>query len=386
MKKNTNLLLQKLKYLQDVKWMNVVHLVGIVTIALLLSHFTIYNIASLSVFAPLDKEVDFQMSDMYNIVASKKLEVPFAKDVVVVNIDNCSRRELVDAINRVSQYSPKGIGLDVDFKYPEEDNTYLLRTITQTPNLVGVGYVVRDDDSHFYFQEHNSFFEPEFQTPYVGYCNLNVNDVQHVVRTFRPFVYGAQNDTLYSLAYMLAQISFPDKIKKLLSRSETEVTIDYTSFVVRVISSKDISKYEDKLRDKVVLFGSVDDLSDAFLTPTHEMMAGVLIHAYILQTILSEGYIDSTTSGLNWLMAIIICVIYAIMSLWSKFRMNNYGNLFLRIFQFTLIFLLIYIGCVIFKYSHIYIDFAPGVLMLGLGALAFDLWFGAYALYEKLRK
>ena len=114
-------------------------------------------------------------------------------------------------------------------------------------------------------------------------------------------------------------------------------------------------------------------------------MAGIMLHAYALQTILSGNYIESTPSWFNWFIAIVLCLLFTICNLIAKYRMSNMGNLFVRIVQFAMMYILIVIGCAYFSSHHGYIDFSPAILMIGFGAIAFDVWFGCYALYNLIK-
>ena len=49
-------------------WKEGLHVAAITVIALLLTRFIIYDVVSLGVFAPLEKEMDFETSDIYNAV------------------------------------------------------------------------------------------------------------------------------------------------------------------------------------------------------------------------------------------------------------------------------------------------------------------------------
>ena len=55
-------------------------------------------------------------------------------------------------------------------------------------------------------------------------------------------------------------------------------------------------------------------------------------------------------------------------------------NLLIRICQFAIMYVLVVCGCVVFENHHTYVDFAPSILMLGFGTLAFDLWFASYGI------
>ena len=178
----------------------------------------------------------------------------------------------------------------------------------------------------------------------------------------------------------------PEKAQKLQKQNRDEFIIDYTTYCIDTISIKNLtSDYSQWLKDKVVFIGDMQDLSDAHLTPLHGVKPGVIIHAFELQTILNENYIETTKAWLNWLIAIFICSIYVSLLLFSKYHMVGYGSLVLRIGQFLLIFLLIYIGSAVFQSSHVYVDFAPAVLMIGLGSLAFDLGIGTFTIIKIIK-
>ena len=226
-------------------WTVAAHGAGIVLLALLLTRFTIYNISSLSVFAPLDKEVDFKMSDLYNMVADSKAVHQFSPDILIVAIDGCSRRRTLEVINQVAACQPRAIGLDVYFPYPEEDNSYLLHTLSRTPNLVCSEYAVPEPDGiHYYRQQNLSFYDSLMQPAHSGFINLNVRDAQHVVRSFRPVVTSSANDTSFSMACEIARLVAPDKAQALLDRHEKEVTIDFTTYDFLVITADGYHRFQ----------------------------------------------------------------------------------------------------------------------------------------------
>ena len=368
-------------------WTKWAHVIGIVAVALILTRFTIYNISSLSVFAPLDKEMDFEMSDFYNLVTDNKTIIrDISQEIVIVGVDGLSRREVIDIINTVSDCGPRAIGLDIYFTFPEENNAYFLKTLSETPNLVCSESVIMEEDRIHYRRQSLSFYQSDIN-PKAGYVNLNTENAQHVVRTFRPYVTSSTNDTLYSMPYMLASIANKEKVQQLLSTNPNEVIIDYTSYCIDTIHAQNIDEYAKKeFKDKIILIGDMKDLSDSYITPVSGVKPGVMIHALELQTILSGKYIRVSGAWFNWLMAVVVCLIYVSLLLFSKYHMIDYGSLVLRVGQFLVIFLMIYVGCIVYKYQHFYIDFSPGVLMLGLGSLAFDIWFGLYALAKQIKE
>ena len=99
------------------------HVLSVTTIALLFARFIIYDLFSLSMFAPVEKTNDFQMSDIYQSISMKRALQRASKDITIVSIDGCGRQGVLDAINRISKYSPAAIGLDVVFEYSQQNDS-----------------------------------------------------------------------------------------------------------------------------------------------------------------------------------------------------------------------------------------------------------------------
>ena len=116
------------------------------------------------------------------------------------------------------------------------------------------------------------------------------------------------------------------------------------------------------------------------------MLSGIELHAYALQTIISNNYIKVSPNWLNWLIALLLCMLFAVCNLVASYRMGDFGNLFMRLLQLVMMYILVVIGCTYFASYHNYIDFSPAILMIGFGRVSFDLWFGSIAGYKKLKK
>lgn len=158
--------------------------------------------------------------------------------------------------------------------------------------------------------------------------------------------------------------------------------IDYTGCEIEVVDAARLHKeyVAERLRNKVVLVGDTADTKDTYRTPLHDAQAGVLIHAYALQTILGGSYIEEYKDWVNWTIAVLIGMLL-ISGLLCAIEYQVL-NLFVRVGQFALMYLLIVWGCAIYSRTHMYADFTPAILMLGFGALSFDI---IYALYSFVR-
>lgn len=387
MKKKTKINCKPLLEFFRSQWKNLIHVLGITVLAVLFARIIVYDLMSLSVFAPMEKATDFQMLDIYQSVAESKAIHHLSSDVTIVSIDGYSRADVLDAINLISEYSPAAIGLDIFFPIPEVDNTYLLSTLSTAPNMVCSGMFERDQDASTFHHLKQSFFEDSINVTY-GYVNLNASSQRDVIRQFVPYVLTSNGDTLFSMPANLARLYSPKRFNTCIARNSREETIAFENIEFPIIPVQDIlsgEADETLLTNRVVLIGDVQNINDSYLSPLHEPIPGIKLHAYALQTILSGNYINSSATWLNWFIAILLCMFFVVCNIFAKYRLGNLDNLFIRIAQFVIMYILLVIGCVYFARHHAYIDFSPSILMIGFGAVAFDLWFGCYTLYELIK-
>ena len=366
---------------------NTLHVGGITVLAILLTRFVIYDFSSLSAFTPMEKNTDFEMSDLYSAVEDNKAVHRLSSEVCVIGIDGCNREETLDVINLVSAYQPAAMGLDVIFPWPHPDNSYLLSTLGTTPGLVCVSKVEQDTDCVHFHQMQSSFYESMISPEY-GYSNLFISSPRDVVRRFCPYVLTTEGDTLLGFPAALARQVNRSRYEDLLARKNAVETIDYTTWEIPLFTAQELMAgeiEEEQLRGKVVMIGDLRDNKDSYLTPLHGSMPGVLIHGMALQTILSGTYIDTTPAWINWLIGILLCILLASLLMEARNRMSNVGNMFIRLAQVAIMYQLVVIGCKYFAETHTFMDFSPSLLMIGLGALSFDIWFGLYGLYNFVR-
>jgi CHASE2 domain-containing sensor protein len=187
----------------------------------------------------------------------------------------------------------------------------------------------------------------------------------------------------------LAKICHPLRYKTMLLRGGSAETIAFDNIEFPIISAQDVLSGdvdETFLSNRIVLIGDIHNIYDSYLSPLHNTLPGIVLHAYALQTIISDNYINTSPTWLNWLIALILCVLFTICNLTAKYHMSNFGNLFIRLLQFAMMYILIVIGSIYFAAHHNYIDFSPAILMIGFGSLSFDLWFGCIAIYNHLKK
>lgn len=361
-------------------------------ISLILTTFIFSDFLSLEMFAPMEKKVDFQLSDIYNSVEASRPVKTVSNDVVVVNIDGCNREEALSTVTLVAQCGPKAIGLDVLFPIAKDSakNGYLKTVVAKIPVLVFSTGVTYNEKDGTYSREFLSFCESEkdFKPHHIGYVNLDTSRPWEVVRSFVPCVRTKDGKTLNAMTFELARMASPERAQQLLDRGNFAETIDYTSYEIEVIQAEELNdpKEQQKLKDKVVFVGAMSEVKDTYLTPLREPIAGVMIHAHVVQTILSGSYIRESSTWFNWFIAIVLCMTFITLLWIARKRMSNVGNLLIRISQFVIMFVLVWLGCYIYSVHHMYMDFSPAIWMLGLGAIAFDISFALYGITQNIIK
>ena len=354
-------------------------------LAFMLSYVVVYDISSLPALSPLERASDIEMSDIYNEVANRREISHLSKDIVLVGIDGCSRKQIAAVIDAVSWFEPRAIGLDVMFAYPSEDATNLLSAIRGCSNLVLPYNVEYDVETQSFTLGVESFFYPELDAKTVGVVNLAISNTHNVVRQFKP-IFEVDGVVVDNFSAAIAHLVDEDKYNTLIKRNNELENIYYPSVDFEKYTAEEIIdksgfprlEFEENIRNRIVLIGALDDLSDMHMVPIAAKMPGMYIHACVLHTILTESYTSSLGTVGEWILAVIFCFVFAWFNLFIKqdSRWNNVEALGLRFLQVLLLYVLLWIGSKWFISCNQYLDFSFSLVMIGLSALATDVWVG----------
>ncbi len=359
-------------------------------LSLLFAHIIIYNLEDISSFVSPEKSGDFQISDIYNAIADYRNVSEASQSVTVVAVDQCSRQELLDVLELVSEYNPRVIGLDVFFRVASNDSMQVISTLSNIPNLVLPCMLEKQNDNQY--QRLNYSFVEKYLDSNYGYVNLNASSASSVIRDFTPYVKLSSGDTLLQMATAMAQIASSTQYEILRSRNNSTEIIKFSSIDIPIVSSSDILSGDDTeylsryLADRAVIIGDVHNINDMYFTPLNGLIPGVLIHAYALNTILSAAYTNCTPSWLNISIALLLVLCFIFVNTLAKEKWRRLGNLVMRIVQITLMFAMVIIGSYWYSHQQQYLDFSLVVLMLGFSSLAADVYDGLLALYFKIKK
>lgn len=360
----------------------ILRLVGVLVITFLLSCFVVYDISSISFIAPMEKTSDFLVSDFYQLVADERDEHTLGHQVVVVSVDNLSRQGITETIEAVNYCEPKVIGLDILFNYPQPGDSLLVDAIRNCPRIV-LPVFLGQDNSGQYTVPLTSYLYDQLDSISKGAVNLEAESAQSVIRSFRPF-FRLEEGVQPNFVTKIVQLSFPEAYNALCERQNVLEEIYYPSYEYEVIPANEVLEKAEVLRDKIVLIGTVSDPQDMHVTTISKATSGVFIHAYALSTILDRNYIRTTPDWLNWMIALLLCAMFVGVDL-CCYR-YSVCNLFIRILQIILLYLIVWTGCQLFLAYRINVDFTRPLLMVSFGLMAVDMWIGGDSLMAYIRR
>ena len=321
-----------------------------------------FPVSLLLVLNPFERSADFALSDFYTRAAMRKADPTISKEVVIVGVDGLSRKETADVVAYVDYFKPKVVALDVFMEYPSESDSSVVSVLNECSTLM-----LPEDLNN---PEHGPVYS-NVKPAYWGYANLEATQHGAVVRRF-----CIEKDGKQALAAIAA------------GRGMTSDSIGNDGLIVfqghefDVIGPEELVKLGSSLEGKIVLVGNLSDISDRHPTPIGEM-AGVLIHANIIQTII-DGSVPKE-AGRTWCMILAFCI--SLLLMWAHVRVNHISgeiaNLALRISQLVMLYLIYLAGSLLFIKFGLYVDFALTILLVAAASVAFDVFYGVAAIFRR---
>ena len=349
--------------------------------AFALSQTALNKILSLSSYS--SSKESFSFSDFYVRTASHGI-ARLSEDIAAVDIGDLDRAGIAALLDALSMMGPKAVAMDVFFRYPgQEGDADLTDAVCLTEGMVLPLDATRPDLVSFFYDD---VLDARF-----GAVNLSAASARDVVRTYRP-VFDTADGPLEAVGLAVAELLRPDLAAQVRQRgAESEFIrydgVEFPLFDADEILSADASVAES-IRGRAVFVGDLHDLQDMHMTPVEADMPGLLIHAKIAQTILSGKPLRQVPRWLVVLIAVLVCALFTWLS--QMIRDHKWGKasaLLVRASQFLLMIAFFYIGYSLYIGPGILLDFSLPMMMIGLGALAYDLIFGFYDLFTKvLRK
>ncbi len=345
----------------------------------LISKVVIYGLASIAAFSSANDSAEINFTDIYDRVADRRAVSTLSDDIVIVSVDGCNREQIAATIDAVSFFEPAAVGLDLFFIYPSVVDEALIEAIKSCSNIV---LPISDGETPLI-----SYFYPQLDKEY-GCVNMTTNSSYEIVRDFIP-VFDVDSAKIPCMALALAQ----KVLKREIKEEELEEKIWYSSVDFDIISASElldstgfpVMDAAARIRNMAVLVGVVNDGSDMHRTPVKEQMAGIEIHAHILDTILHNKTIDKVSGFWNMTIAFICCLLFIRIYLFFKDWLDDVGEMIMRVLQFVLIYIFLVLGANLYIKCHCLMDFSMTLLMLGFSLTALSLIKGAVFLVMKIK-
>lgn len=339
---------------------------------LLFSHVALYDLTSVSFFSPMEKAADFRFSDFYTLVADRGAVASYEKDIAIVPLDGCNRREMAKALSDIDFCGPAAVGLDIFFgSLPGETDDPLAEALADCDNLVMP--VMVEADSAGIRTKHLSCYD-DMVHPSGGYAAVNIQgneEERDCVREFRK-EFPTADGTVRSLAAALVSIGFPEEFEKLDCRKFDSEAIAYPAREFEIINPDEILDNRDLIEGRIVLVGKMQDRADMHITPLHNYTPGLMIHAYIASTILDGDYTRQLTEWENVLLAALLC--YLVVWINLHLMRSVMGPLLVRSLQMGLLYFMILTGTLVYIHFHVDLNFSYSILTVSLGVAACEVY------------
>lgn len=344
----------------------------ITLLTLLFSHVAMYDLTSVSFFSPMEKAADFRFSDFYTLVANHRAEASYEKDIAIVPVDGCNRSQIAEVITNIDFCAPAAVGLDIFFtSLPDSDSDPLAEALADCDNLVLPVLVTAD--SMALRVSHASCYD-EVVTPSGGFASINIEDSEDAldyVRGFRKCL-ETSDGAVKTFAAALVEIGRPEAYSVFDLRTHQMEEISYSSRQFEIVTPDEIMDNQDLIKGRIVLVGKLQDRGDNHITILNNYTPGLMIHAYILATIVNGDYIRQLSVWEEILLGAFLCFLVV----WINLHLMEsvMGPLLVRSLQVGLLCFLIVTGTQAYIRYQIDLNFSYSILTISLGVAACEVY------------
>ncbi len=360
------------KYLE--KLPNAVKALVVTFMALVFAHFVVYDLMSVSYFAPMEKASDFTFGDFYTMIANDRPESYLEEDVIIVPVDNCSDSELAEVIRKVDSIGPSAVGLDIRFTgVPCAKDSELAVALSHCRNLVMPVYAKEEEGKTKLF--HDSYIVT-IVDGIGGVTSVNIHDDLNSLASTRKFLrqFKTENGDIFTLPVALVNLARPEMLDALYDQRGDQLLIRYASIEVDSITPAELDEHGEIIADHIVLVGNVKDYSDMHVTPLGNHTPGLIIHALTVATILSGNYTWTPNKLEQVILGAMLCYIIVLINLLL-------GNLtikplIIRFIQLLILYLMIVGGTLAFIRYNVDLNFSYPILTVTVGVAACEIYTG----------
>lgn len=332
---------------------------------------------NLKFFNPIKRAYNnFSLSDMYYQIIQDSSEEQESPIITIVDLTTLyDRGRIAQVIDDINACEPSVVGIDIMFEGLKGDtigSEMLVEAICQIERPV-LAYKLKNVDLETgeFLSARHSFFAP-IDGLQEGYTNVQHIDLGGVIRNMSIW-HLLNQDTVYSLSYHVAKTFSPDISKESFPKRQL---IDYTPTKFPVVPYDSIFEYKDKITNRIVLLGAMNDDADMHYSP-YGRTAGTNIQAYSVQTMLEHKNILEVGLVWNILISIIVLLIvdiiqceityHAINSRYSIVQFLFSSAIVKNIINFIIIAFLVWVNFIVFILYNTY--FNPTIMLTGIAFL-----------------
>lgn len=263
-------------------------------------------------------------------------------NIVIVNIGEQPRGVVGMMVNIINDANPKIIGIDAIFRGRKPDtlgDMMLAEAIKNSGKVILASKFIYNNGNEVGLQtSHELFSGAAYKNSFVNLVTDGTDDVAKY-KTSRQFYPKKEfkGNHMHFFALDLVEKIAPEKAQKFLSRGNDQ---EYINYVGNIGSLGDTTKhtipkftsidFQDVLqrnfdpslfKEKIVLMGFLgrtigeEDIEDIFYSPLNDKyvgksnpdMFGVVIHANVINMLMTENYINQVPMYLKVILAVMIC-------------------------------------------------------------------------------
>lgn len=345
--------------------LHVSHLGVCLTIALL-GGLLLFISEAISLFDPIKVAFDdFYMSDIYyELLHTDKPAID--NDIVIVDMTELQAREdIARVISDIKECHPKVLCVDLIFERRSFDHTSdeaLINAIESGSCRQLYSCKLRDynPEKEAFSDCLYSFFSDidSLDWGYTNYLQVRMGGCTRETSQHQK----VNSQTLYSLPYLAACI-FADKEPQEAQVNERKIMYEDVDF--NIVSCGKVRQEADKLKDKVVILGTIAEEADMHFTPLGKM-AGVKVLAYSARTYMKGNEIKEINRLVGLLIALVVCWFAAFMDYWIEQRHPVLFPILAKIFNFLVVICLIWFALELYTKLYYNLDLLYPLLGLAL--------------------
>ena len=332
-------------------------------------------------FVP-NRNID-QMSDYYTAVwKSVKGNSVDNERFEIIDVSDRSRNDIAEILKAVNNMSPKVIGLDVSFiseENPAEDSL-LVQTIQSIPNIV-LPVVYQDNEQGQDAFDQGIFYD---QLKDKDYGVVSFPNNRDVIRIFTPsFSNKYQSIDAFGCVIAnkvgvdLSSIGCPKEMIINYTTLKLEDDDELPGFQFLNINQRDSISLASEISGKIVLIGGTKHTNDQHLTPLGSSLSGVMIHAHIINSLIENKVIHSTSLIIRYLLCLLVAVVAILWNDKRKKSEEKRKSIWITIALWCFLFLISVIlfagiGTFLFCRYNYYIDFSPYIVTIIIAHLLKD--------------